>query len=132
MAETKCNCGKELVYDETRRCHHCPTCRPRSPKLGKPVLKPDEDRVREIMAEMLEPINKAISTINTELAILVFNAPAKKDSVKTDNETKGWREKAKELDVPLYDHEAKKLRTKADVLVDIAEAKEKSNVDDSD
>jgi len=30
-----------------------------------------------------------------------------------------WREEAKELGVPLYDHELKKVRRKEDVLADI-------------
>ena len=31
-----------------------------------------------------------------------------------------WREEAKELGIPLYDHELKKIRKKADVLADMA------------
>ena len=35
-----------------------------------------------------------------------------------------WREEAKELGVPLYDHELKRIRKKADVLADFPNAKE--------
>lgn len=116
--QMKCpTCKANLRWDKPRECWNCDNCHP----VGEPKPKFDvgaipevifqkkqEDEIRRIVREELEKFGNETTIIEE----------------KTD-----WRGDAKRLGIPLYDHEAGKLRKKVDVLKEI---EEKSIVDDSD
>ena len=111
MSSTKCQCGEELTYDEDRRCYYCARCRPRKGAKGKPVPKKlDEARVRQIVQEEIE----------------------KAFDVEEVVETKTWKDKAKELGIPVYDTERKRPRKKVDVLAEIEEKLKSPETDKND
>jgi hypothetical protein len=104
---------------------------------GEPVIKAKKDNVKvdepwtdERVWKLVEPKVRELFIDLIEDYVIAQNKSTDEqvsaDSAETitinDTEVndKKWREQAKELEVPLYDHELKKLRTKADVLVDIA------------
>ena len=106
---TKCNCGKELVYDELRKCYHCATCRPRKNGAGRPEAKLTEARVREIVKEEFEKF----------LAPDIMPGPV-------DITPKTWQEEAKAMGINPYG------RKKEIVLAEMAEQTEASQTGQND
>lgn len=136
----KCkNCEVELTQMKNEAgedsCLRCLKCHPMP--TGEPVIKAKKDNVKvdepwtdERVWKLVEPKVRELFIDLIEDYVIAQNKSTDEqvsaDSAETitinDTEVndKKWREQAKELEVPLYDHELKKLRTKADVLVDIA------------
>ena len=123
-------CEKEITIHGLKQCYWCPDCRLRGPAV-------DEDTVVESQGGITMSMVRA--EIRTQIAVALapkVELDGLTEEVEQKMVEKGvqakkgltWREDAKELGIPVYDHENSRPRLKVDVLADIENARPQEEV----
>lgn len=120
------SCKRELTYMEETKCYRCLVCNPLpKAKLAAPTEEKSryvdvpwtEERIRAIVHDELQNWHVPKPSVTAkEVTKLTTTEPSGEEPQRT------WRDVAKEMNVPLYDHDRKCPRKKDDVLEDIKKA----------
>lgn len=122
----KCRkCEQEIKIHGIKGCYWCPDCRLRGPAVNEDEVVESQGGITMSMvrAEIRTQIAAALAP---KVPLTGLTGDAEQELVEKGAQVekeRTWREDAKALGIPVYDHENSRPRLKVDVLADIEKAR---------